>query len=142
VQYNEKNVSFLCIVCYTLPENDNYSYFFEIISQLNEIIVRRNYHRSREYTINILFFFLDIFFIYTSNVICFPSFLYPGNPYPIPSHSASMRVFPPPTYPLLPASPGISLHCLIQPSQDQGPLLSLMIDKAILCYLCTVWLVV
>ena len=29
------------------------------------------------------------------------------------------------------------LHCRIQPSQDQGPLLPLVLDKAILCYICS-----
>ena len=37
-----------------------------------------------------------------------------------------------PTHPLLPPRPGAS----IKPSQDQGPLLPLMLDKAILCYIC------
>jgi len=37
------------------------------------------------------------------------------------------------TNPLPPHCPGILLHWGIEPSQDQGPLLPLMLDKAILC---------
>jgi hypothetical protein len=33
--------------------------------------------------------------------------------------------------------PGIPLHGGIEPSQDQGSLLPLMTDKAILCYICS-----
>ena len=42
----------------------------------------------------------------------------------------------PSTHPLLPSCPGILQHWGIKPSQDQGPLLPLMSDKAILCYIC------
>jgi hypothetical protein len=44
---------------------------------------------------------------------------------------------PPPTHPLPPPCPGIPLHWGIKPSQDQGPLLPLMPNKAILCYMCS-----
>ena len=61
----------------------------------------------------------------------------PEIPYPISHPPASMRVFPhPTTYPLLPPSPGILIHWGIKPSQDQGSLLPLMTNKAILCYIC------
>jgi len=43
-----------------------------------------------------------------------------------------MRVFL-----LLPACPNISLHWGIQPWQDQGLLLPLVPNKAILCYICS-----
>jgi hypothetical protein len=43
---------------------------------------------------------------------------------------------PPPTHLLLPPHPHIPLHWGIKSSQDQGPLLPLMIDKAILYYIC------
>ena len=70
---------------------------------------------------------LDIFFIYISNVIPFPTL---PNPYPIPHSPASMRVFThPPAHPLLPPRPGIPLHWGMLPSQDQGPPLPLMSDK-------------
>jgi hypothetical protein len=86
------------------------------------------------FNLNIL---LNILFIYISNIIpllCFPS----TDSVSLPSPSASMRVLPhPPTHPLPPHCPGISLHWGIQPSQDQGPLLPLIPDKAILCYLCS-----
>jgi hypothetical protein len=63
---------------------------------------------------------LDIFFIYISNVIPFPSF---------PSENP---LFPPlspcsPTHPLLISGPGIPLYWGTEPSQDQG-LLPLMTD--------------
>jgi hypothetical protein len=46
---------------------------------------------------------------------------------------------PPPTHPFPPPHPGITLHWDIhRSSQDQGALLALMRDKAILCYLC-IW---
>jgi hypothetical protein len=76
----------------------------------------------------IFFFLLDIFFIYISNVIPFPNF--PSeNPLPPPSCS--------PIHPLLLPGPGIPPHWGLEPSQDQGPLLSLMTDWAILCYICS-----
>jgi hypothetical protein len=42
-----------------------------------------------------------------------------------------------PTHPLLLPGPGIPLYWGLEPSQDQGPLLPLMINKAILCYICS-----
>jgi hypothetical protein len=71
------------------------------------------------------FFLKDIFSIYISNVIPFPDF--PSSHFPFPCS---------PTHPLPLPCPGIYLHWGIQPSQDQGPLLPLMTDKAILCYIC------
>jgi hypothetical protein len=41
------------------------------------------------------------------------------------------------THLLLLPCPGIPLHWGIHPSEDQGPLLSLMSHKAILCYICS-----
>jgi hypothetical protein len=67
------------------------------------------------------YFLLDIFFIYISNIIPFPSF--PSeNPLSLSPSLCS------PTHPLLLPGPGTSLHWGIEPSQDQGPLLPLMID--------------
>ena len=40
-----------------------------------------------------------------------------------------------PTHLLLLSYPGISIHWVIEPSQEQGPLLPLMSNKAILCYI-------
>ena len=77
-----------------------------------------------------LLFLLDLFFIYISNVIPFPHF--PSeNPLSHPSSPCS------PTHPLTLSCPGISLHWGIEPSQGQGPLLSLMTNKIILCYICS-----
>jgi hypothetical protein len=77
---------------------------------------------------------MAIFFIYISNVIPFPGFP-SGNPYPIPTSPASMRVLPPANHLLLPPLCGISLHWGIKPSQDQGLLLPLLPDKAIIYYI-------
>ena len=66
-------------------------------------------------------FFLDIFFIYISNVIPFPSFL-SENPLSLSQSPCSS------THPLLLPGPGIPLYWGIEPSQDQGPLLPLMTD--------------
>ena len=77
---------------------------------------------------------LDIFFIYISNVIPFPSSPALESLFPIPSTPDFMRVFPyQPTHSCsLPLQP---LHWGIEPSQDQGPFLSLMPTKVILCYI-------
>jgi hypothetical protein len=77
-----------------------------------------------------LSFLLDIFFIYISNAIPFPC---------LPSKTPLSHCPSPcsPTLPLLLPCPGISLHWVMEPSQDQGILLSLMSDKAILCYICS-----
>jgi hypothetical protein len=60
-------------------------------------------------------------------------------PYPISPPPASTRVFlHPPTHPLSPPSPPFPyIGASIKPSQDQGPLLPLIHDKAILCYICS-----
>ena len=42
-----------------------------------------------------------------------------------------------PTHPLLLSCPGIPLHWGMEPSQDQGPFLPVMSNKAILCYICS-----
>jgi hypothetical protein len=69
------------------------------------------------------FFFLDIFFIYISNDIPFPGFpsknRLPLHPPPLPCSS---------THPLRIPGPGMPLDWGIEPSQDQGPRLSLMSD--------------
>ena len=68
-------------------------------------------------------FFIRYFFIYISNVI-------PKIPYTLPPPCS-------PTHPLLLPGPGISLHWGIESSQDQGPCLPLMTDKAIFYYICS-----
>jgi hypothetical protein len=77
-------------------------------------------------------FLLDILFIYISNVIPFPGF--PSRK-PV-SHLPSPWFYEgthPTAYPLPTSCP---LHWDMECSQDQGPLLPLMSDKAILCYIC------
>ena len=56
----------------------------------------------------------------------------PPYPHPIPSHSPCS-----PTHPLLLPDSAIPLHWGIEFSQDQGPLLPLMTNRAILCYVCS-----
>jgi hypothetical protein len=82
------------------------------------------------------FFFLYwIFLIYLSNIIPFLDFS-PRNPlYHLPSPFFYGDV-PPLTHPLPPPYTQIPLHWGIYPSQDQGPLLPLTPNKAILCYIC------
>jgi hypothetical protein len=59
-----------------------------------------------------------------------PFFNPPPNPLSHPSSPYSL------TQTLLLSCLGIPLHWGIEPSQDQGPLLPLMSNKAILCYIC------
>jgi hypothetical protein len=73
--------------------------------------------------------------IYTSNVIPSPG-LPSGNPLFHPLSPCFYEDPPPPTHPLLPPHPGIPLYWGIKPQQDQGPLLPLMSDRAILCHIC------
>jgi hypothetical protein len=61
----------------------------------------------------------------------------PENTDSIPALPASMRVCPyPPTHPFLPPGPRIPPSLRHQAFSDQGPLLPLMPNKAILCYIC------
>jgi hypothetical protein len=76
---------------------------------------------------------MNIFFIYISNVIPFSS---PPLPQETPYYIFYDGV-PPPTQGIPSPHSGIPLHWDIEPSQDQGPLLPLMTDKAILCYICS-----
>ena len=52
----------------------------------------------------------------------------PKNPCPIPLPPAHLLPLP---------CTGFPLYWVIEPSQDQGPLLPLMANKAILCYICS-----
>jgi hypothetical protein len=74
-----------------------------------------------------IWFLLDIFLINISNVIPFPN-----SPLKLPIPSP-----PPPYFYKSAPCPHTPLHFGIEPSQDQGPLLPLMSDKAILCYICS-----
>jgi hypothetical protein len=58
-------------------------------------------------------------------------------PYPVPPPSCFYECATPPTQPLPPHCSSIPLHWDTEPSQDQGPPLPLMPDKAILCYICS-----
>jgi hypothetical protein len=91
-----------------------------------------------DFLVGFLFISNWIFYLFTVQMLS--SFPIPPSAletsYPIPPPPASMRVYPHlPTHPLLPPCPHIPLHWGIESSQDQGPLLPLMFDKAILCYI-------
>ena len=57
------------------------------------------------------------------------------SPFLISPLKAPYPITPPPVHPLPPPYSGIPIYWGIEPSQDQGPLLPLMPDKAILCYI-------
>jgi hypothetical protein len=84
-------------------------------------------------------FFIIGYFIYL-HFKCYPLSWFPLCKPPIssPLPPVSMRVLlHPPIHPLLPHCSGLPLHWGIEPSQDQGPPLPLILDKAILCYMCS-----
>jgi hypothetical protein len=99
----------------------------------------------------IIYLFIIGYFMYL-HFKCYPFSQFPLWNSPTLSPSPSFyEGAPPPTHLLSPHHPGIPLLWGIKPSQDQGPLLLLMSDNAILCYicgwshgypLCTLWLVV
>jgi hypothetical protein len=67
-------------------------------------------------------------------------FLVPLTPWKTPNPSSLLLLLwgcTPPIYPLLPPHSHISLHWGIEPSQDQWPLLQLILDKAILWFICS-----
>jgi hypothetical protein len=77
-----------------------------------------------------IFFYLDF--------KCYPlSQFLSGNPLYHPPSPCFYEGVPKPTHPLPPPCPIISLHWGIYPPQNKGPLLPLMSDKAILCYICS-----
>jgi hypothetical protein len=81
----------------------------------------------------LFFYWIFSLFTFTFQILNpFPVSL-PGSPYTIPSPSANMRVF---SHLLLYSYPCINLHWSSQPSQDQGPLSSLMPGKVCLYYIC------
>ena len=81
-------------------------------------------------------FLMDILFIYISNVIPFSGF--PSrNPLTHPPSPCFCEGVSPHTHPFLPPCSGIPLHWGIKPSQEQWPLLQMMSDKVILCYVCS-----
>ena len=73
--------------------------------------------------------FIFLYFIFIRYFLHLHFKCYPESPlYPPLSCS--------PTYPLLLPGPGIPLYWGIESSQDQGPLLPLMANQAIICYIC------
>ena len=81
----------------------------------------------------------------TSHNPLIPSFaIYPSKDVPFPGLSPSRSLIThlpascSPTNPLLLPCSSIPSHCSIESFRDQGPLLPLMSNKAILCCLC-VW---
>ena len=88
------------------------------------------FYSQRTQSLNLSFFiFYQIFSLFTFQMLS--SFLVSPLkiPYPFPSFPCS------PTHLLLLPGPGIPLYWGIEPSQDLGPLLPLMTDQAILCYI-------
>jgi hypothetical protein len=77
-------------------------------------------------------FFIIIFFISLFTFQMLSPFLVFSSENPLSHHPFPCS----PTHPLLLPCPGIPLHRGIKLSQDQGPLPSLMSNKAILCYIC------
>jgi hypothetical protein len=123
---------------YNLSENqsggssENWTYYYRRIPQyLSWAYIQMFQPVSRTH---------QYFFIYISNGIYPLSTIPPRNPLFTPSSSFFYEVIPPPTHPpshpLPGLCPGIPLPWRFEPSQDQGPLLPLMPDKAILCYIC------
>ena len=79
-------------------------------------------------------FLLDIFFIHILNFIPFPSSPSQKPPYHLPS--TCFHEGAPATHPHSQSLEFPYTGRGIKPSQDQGPLLPLMPDKVILCYIC------
>jgi hypothetical protein len=84
---------------------------------------------------NFIVTFFWIFYLFTFQIL---------SPFPIsPLESLYFIPFPlllwgySPAHPPTPPCPGIPIHWGTEPSQDQGPLLPLMPDKAILCSICS-----
>jgi hypothetical protein len=92
---------------------------------------------------NIFFLFLIWCFIYL-HFKCYSLSWFPLRKPPLPSSlplllwgcSPTHSPTHPPTHSLLPIHPVIPLHWAIDLSQDQGRLLILLFNKAILCYIC------
>ena len=82
----------------------------------------------------IYLFLLDIIFLYISNIS--PFFVSPQI-IPIPFTLSVFLRGSSSIHPFYPPHPGTCLHWGIKPSQDQEPLLPLMSDKVILCYICS-----
>jgi hypothetical protein len=91
-----------------------------------------SFHVSIMYTTIFIGYFIYLYFK------CYPLSWFPlHNP---TSHFPSLCFYegaPRPTDPIPPYRPAIPLHGGIKFLQDQGPLLPLMPDKAILCYKCS-----
>ena len=86
-----------------------------------------------------MIFFLNFLFfswIFSLYFKCYPLSWLPSAI--LPFHPCSPCLYegaPPPIHPLLPPFHGISLHWVIESSQDEGPLFQLVPNKAILCYI-------
>jgi len=77
-------------------------------------------------------YFSWIFYVFTFQMLCH----LPPLPHPLPS-PCFCEDAPTPTHPLPPQCPGIPLHWGNESSQDQGLFLLLILDNAILCYICS-----
>jgi hypothetical protein len=94
------------------------------------------FYSIRSCVYRLLFFFLIGYFIYL-HFKCYPLPSFPsGTPLSHPPSPCFYEDASLPTHPFLPLYPGIPLYEGIQLLQNQGLLLLLMPDKAILCYIC------
>jgi len=82
---------------------------------------------------SILYSFLYYFYCY---LFIFYVFTFPAFPRPLTASPYLKEDAPTPTYPILLQHLGIPLHWGNKPSQDQGNFLLLILENAILCYIC------
>jgi hypothetical protein len=80
---------------------------------------------------NNFIYFIGCFYLFTFQILSPFPVSHLETPYPIPPTPAS------PSNPLLLPHPGIPLHWVTGYSQGHGPLLPLISNKAILCYICS-----
>ena len=111
---------------YTLKTfNVLHQYSFEIVADLRYLIVITSFFKM----------FYWVLYLYSN---CYLLFQFPFHKSPISSPLLLLLPGCSPTHPYTPNfGPGILLYWGIEPSQDQGLLLPLMPDKAILCYICS-----
>ena len=93
-------------------------------------------------TLHSMFCFFEVFHLFFIRYFiylcckCHPLSRFPLCKPSIPS-PCFYKGAPPPKHPFPPHCPGVHLHWVSKPSQDQGPLLLLIPDKAILCSICS-----
>ena len=128
------------LICIFLVTND-VEYFSVFLSHLSSLVWEfcLDLYPIFSWVICLLLLFLFIGYFICLHFKCYPPSRLPLQEPAIPPlfPPASMRVLPHPILPLLPHCPSIPLCWGIKLSQDLGHPLSLMPDKAILCYICS-----